>query len=228
MEKYAVIVAGGSGSRMGTALPKQFLLIHNRPVLWYTLNAFLKSYWDLQIILVFPAGFSDRVKGICESTGFAERIQLVMGGNTRFHSVQNGLSLVPDSSVVFVHDAVRCLVSPALINRCYEEALLFGSAIPCIDSRDSVRIIRDKDYEAVKRTDIKLVQTPQTFLSGLLLPAYQTQFREDFTDDASVVEANNHQPVHLVAGEENNFKITNPLDLAIAGKLLQPPQDPFR
>ena len=226
MEKYAIIVAGGSGSRMGTVLPKQFLLIHNRPVLWYTLNAFLKSYQDLQIILVSPAGFSDRISGICESTGFVERIQWVVGGDTRFHSVQNGLSLVPGPSMVFIHDAVRCLVSPALIHRCYEEALLFGSAVPCIDSRDSVRIIRDKGHEAVKRSDVKLVQTPQTFLSELLLPAYQTQFREDFTDDASVVEAS-HQPVHLVSGEENNIKITNPLDLVIAGTLLQPPQDPL-
>ena len=226
MKKYAVVVAGGSGSRMGGPLPKQFLLIHDRPVLWYTLNTFLKSYNDLQIILVLPAAFFETGSAICETTGSPQRIQLIAGGLTRFHSVQMGLSLVPEHTMVFVHDAVRCLLSTTLIHNCYEEALRFGSAIPCIDSKDSVRLLNKTGHEAIKRADVKLVQTPQTFLSNLLLPAYQTDYREEFTDEASVLEASHH-PIHLVDGEVTNIKITNPLDLVIAGKLLEPPQNPF-
>jgi 2-C-methyl-D-erythritol 4-phosphate cytidylyltransferase len=226
MKKYAVVVAGGSGLRMGRPLPKQFLLIHDRPVLWYTLNTFLKSYPDIQIILVLPAAFFETGMAICDATGSPQRIQLIAGGMTRFHSVQNGLSLVPEHSMVFVHDAVRCLLSTALIHRCYEEALRFGSAVPCIDSKDSVRLLREAGHEAIKRSDVKLVQTPQTFLSDLLLPAYQTDYREEFTDEASVLEAFHHL-IHLVEGEVNNIKITNPIDLEIAGKLLESPQNPF-
>ncbi len=179
MKKYAVIVAGGSGSRMGSLLPKQFLLIHNKPVLWYTLNAFLES---------------------------------------------NGLARIQEKSIVFVHDGVRCLIGPALIRRCYEEALQYGSAVPSIDAKDSVRILKDGNYQPVKRTSVKFMQTPQTFASDLLLPAYQVEYREEFTDDASVVEAF-HQPIHLVEGEVNNIKITTPLDLCLAEKLLDPPQN---
>jgi 2-C-methyl-D-erythritol 4-phosphate cytidylyltransferase len=222
LKKYAVIVAGGSGLRMGTALPKQFLLIYDKPVLWYTIHTFLKSYKDIQIILVLPAEYFDVGRAICDEIVSAYPIQTLTGGSTRFHSVQTGLSLVKEQSVVFVHDAVRCLLSPSLIHLCFEEALLFGSAIPCIDSKDSVRLIHESGHKTIKRTDIKLVQTPQTFLSDLLLPAYQTAYQESFTDDASVLEFSNHA-VHLVEGEANNIKITTPLDLAIAEKLLDPP-----
>jgi len=225
MKKYAVIVAGGSGLRMGTTLPKQFLLIHNKPVLWYTIHTFLKSYKDIHIILVLPAEYFDVGRAISDEIVSTYPIQTLTGGSTRFHSVQSGLSLVKEQSVVFVHDAVRCLLSPSLIHLCFEETLLFGSAIPCVDSKDSVRLIHESGHKTIKRTDIKLVQTPQTFLSDLLLPAYQTAYQESFTDDASVLEFSNH-PVHLVEGEANNIKITTPLDLAIAEKLLDPPQLP--
>jgi 2-C-methyl-D-erythritol 4-phosphate cytidylyltransferase len=222
MKKYAVIVAGGAGLRMGSLLPKQFLLIHNWPILWYTMQVFLKSYKDLQIILVLPEEYFDTGRAISDEMNphFP-----VIGGGTRFHSVQKGLSLVKEPSVVFVHDAVRCLVSPSLIHLCYEETIKFGSAIPCIESKDSVRIITDGGHASVKRTDIKLVQTPQTFLSEHILPAYQMPYHEKFTDDASVMEAAGHA-VHLVEGEVNNIKITTPLDLAIAEKLLEPPHHP--
>ena len=223
MKKYAVIVAGGSGMRMGSVLPKQFLLIHDKPILWYTLHVFLKSYKDIQIILVLPAEYYETGRAICDEIQSLHPVQTIIGGNSRFHSVQIGLSLIREQSVVFVHDAVRCIVSPSLIHRCYEDALQFGSAIPCIDSKDSIRIFSDEGYRAVKRTDVKLVQTPQTFLSDLLLPAYQTEFQETYTDDASVVEACHH-PIHLVEGEENNIKITSPMDLILAEELLDPPQ----
>jgi 2-C-methyl-D-erythritol 4-phosphate cytidylyltransferase len=220
--KTAVIVAAGSGTRMGSGVPKQFLLIHNRPVLWYTLNAFLKSFADLEIILVLPEHFLGEGRSISETTGASGRIQLITGGMTRFHSVREGLSLITEPAVVFIHDAVRCMVSQALIHRCYEETLQFGSAIPCIESRDSVRLVSASGHEAVNRSAVKLIQTPQTFLSDLLLPAYQTEYRETFTDDAAVVEASGHA-VHLVEGETGNIKITNPVDLAIAEKLLELP-----
>jgi 2-C-methyl-D-erythritol 4-phosphate cytidylyltransferase len=225
MKKYAVIVAGGAGLRMGSLLPKQFLLIHNWPIVWYTMQVFLKSYKDIQIILVLPEEFYDTGRAICDEMNPQYPVLTVTGGETRFHSVQKGLSLVQEPSVVFVHDAVRCLLSPSLIHFCYEEAIQFGSAIPCIESKDSIRILTDTGHVSVNRTNIKLVQTPQTFLSDLILPAYQTPFRESFTDDASVLEAAGGT-VHLVEGEVNNIKITTPLDLAIAEKLMDPPHHP--
>jgi 2-C-methyl-D-erythritol 4-phosphate cytidylyltransferase len=225
MIKYAVIVAGGSGSRMGSELPKQFLLIHDKPILWYTLHTFLKSYKDVRIILVLPADYYDAGRAICDEIVSIYPIQTIVGGSTRFHSVQSGLSLIKEEAVIFVHDGVRCLLSPSLIHLCYEEALRFGSAIPCIDSKDSVRIMSDSGHRAIRRTEVKMIQTPQTFLSNIILPAYQSSYQESFTDDASVAEAAGHS-IHLVEGEEDNIKITTRLDLAIAEELLDPPQFP--
>jgi 2-C-methyl-D-erythritol 4-phosphate cytidylyltransferase len=222
MKKYAIIVAGGSGSRMGSPLPKQFLLIHQKPILWYTLHTFLKSFKDIHIVLVLPAEYYDTGLAICEEIKSANPIETTIGGDTRFHSVQKGLSFIREPSVIFIHDAVRCLLSPSLIHLCYEEAIRFGSAIPCIESKDSVRILHESGHRSVSRTDVRLMQTPQTFLSDIILPSYQVGYSEIFTDDASVAEASSHS-IHLVEGEVNNIKITNPLDLAIAEELLEPP-----
>jgi 2-C-methyl-D-erythritol 4-phosphate cytidylyltransferase len=219
MKKYAVVVAGGAGLRMGGTLPKQFLLIHHRPVLWYTLNAFLKAYDDLQILLVLPTEYLALGRSIADATGASERIDIISGGPTRFHSVQNGLHLVQEQSVVCVHDGVRCLLTEALIRRCFETASRFGSAVPCIDSSDSLRILTDSGHAPLKRSQVKLIQTPQTFLSDWLLPAYKMPYREEFTDDASVVEADHHT-IRLVEGEINNIKITTPADLHLAERLL--------
>jgi 2-C-methyl-D-erythritol 4-phosphate cytidylyltransferase len=223
MKKYAVIVAAGSGIRMGSVLPKQFLLIHNKSILWYTLHTFLKSYKDIHIILVLPEEYYDTGLTVCNEMKAVNPIQAVVGGDTRFHSVQKGLFLIDEESIIFIHDAVRCLLSPSLIHHCFEETLKFGSAIPCVDATDSVRLIHATGHKSIKRSEIKLVQTPQTFLSTILLPAYATNYREEFTDDASVVEAAGCE-VHLVDGEPNNIKITTPLDLSIAEELLDPPQ----
>jgi 2-C-methyl-D-erythritol 4-phosphate cytidylyltransferase len=225
MKKYAVIVAAGSGTRMGSVLPKQFLLIHNKPILWYTLHTFLKSFKDLHIILVLPAEYYDTGLAVCDEMNAANPIRAIVGGDTRFHSVQKGLSLIDEESIVFIHDAVRCLLSPSLIHHCFEETQKFGSAIPCIDATDSVRLIHAMGHKSIKRSEIKLVQTPQTFQSTILLGAYQANYHEDFTDDASVVEAAGYE-IHLVDGEPNNIKITTPLDLAIAEELLDTPQFP--
>lgn len=230
LKKYAVIVAGGSGVRMGTSVPKQFLLLQGKPVLWHTLRVFLTAYDDLEIVLVLPAEHLETGRALVSGMGAPDRIRLVAGGATRYHSVRNGLQLIRDGlpatgdglpataadPVIFVHDGVRCLVSKELVYRCYEQALRLGSAIPVVDCRDSVRI----DNKAVDRNRVKLVQTPQTFLSSLLLSSYQAEYREAFTDEATVVEAAGH-PVYLVEGETANIKITTPEDLVIAEKMME-------
>jgi len=221
MKKIAIIVAGGNGSRMNSVLPKQFLLLKGKPVLYFTLNIFLNSYPDLQIILVLPQEFLAEGQKLVVDYFEQGRIRIITGGDTRFHSVQNGLQLVKDESIVFVHDGVRCLLSAALIHRCYEATLEFGSAIPVIDSKDSVRIANGNASEATERSNIKLVQTPQTFHSKILLPAFNNiDYKSKFTDEATVVEAFGLK-VNLVEGEEDNIKITNAIDLLIAEKILE-------
>ena len=219
MKKYAVIVAGGSGLRMGTQVPKQFLLLHGKPVLWYTLDVFLRAYEDLDIILVAPAEHMETARTVVYATMAPERVRIVEGGETRFQSVRNGLQPIREEAVVFVHDGVRCLLSTGLVHNCYEQAVRLGSAIPVVDSKDSVRVVTGADSAAIDRSRVKLVQTPQTFLSSILLPAYAQEYRESFTDEASVVEASGGK-VNLVAGETNNIKITTLIDLVIAEKLL--------
>lgn len=219
MNKFAIIVAGGTGSRMNNSTPKQFLLLQGKPVLYYTINTFLQAYHDLKIILVLPEEHVAAGQEIIDAFFDYSRIQIAVGGRTRFHSVQNGLQLVNEESIVFVHDAVRCLVSVDLISRCYDAACESGSAIPVIDCKDSVRIITEQGNEVVDRTTLKLVQTPQTFHSKILIPAYQIDYKDKFTDEATVVEAFGLK-VQLVAGEENNFKITRPVDLLLAESII--------
>ena len=220
MKKTAVIVAGGIGSRMNSDLPKQFILINNKPVLYYTLNSFLNAYPDLNIILVLPEEHIAAGQEIIDAYFNYDRIQITIGGRTRFHSVQNGLQLIADECIVFVHDAVRCLLSTKLIQRCYDAALEHGSAIPVIDCRDSVRIINGTENMAAERSNIKLVQTPQTFHSKIILPAFKIDYKDKFTDEATVVEAFGLK-VNLIEGEETNLKITRKEDLLIAAQILQ-------
>jgi 2-C-methyl-D-erythritol 4-phosphate cytidylyltransferase len=226
MKKFAVVVAGGMGVRMGTAVPKQFLLLHEHPVLWYTLEAFLGVYEDLQIVLVVPVGHEGTAKDMVASLTGAERIALVGGGDTRFHSVRNGLELIRKGvgdgadAIIFVHDGVRCLIGADLIRRCYEQAVQSGSAVPVVDCRDSVRLVEDEGRsKPIDRSRIKLVQTPQTFRGDILLGAYTMDHQEAFTDEATVVEVAGHT-VRLIGGEATNIKITTPEDMAIAEVLL--------
>lgn len=220
MKKTAVIVAGGSGSRMKSNLPKQFLLLKGKPVLYYTLQTFLQAYDDLNIILVLPEEYIAAGQEIIDAFFDYNRIKITEGGRTRFHSVQNGLALIEDECIVFVHDGVRCLLSEDLIHRCFDAAMEFGSAVPVVDCKDSVRIVKDDNSEVLDRERIKLVQTPQTFHSKILLPAFKIDFKDKFTDEATVMEAFGLK-VHLIPGEENNIKITRPTDLLIAEQLLQ-------
>jgi len=219
MKKYAVIVAGGSGQRMGTQVPKQFLLLHGKPVLWYTLDVFLRAYEDLDIILVAPEEHMETARTTIYATEAPHRIRMIAGGITRWHSVHNGLQPIREEAVIFVHDGVRCLLSTGLVHNCHEQALRLGSAVPVVDSKDSVRVMMGEDSKAIERSRVKLVQTPQTFLSSVLLPAYAQPYRESFTDEASVVEAYGGK-VFLLNGEANNIKITTPIDLVIAENIL--------
>jgi len=219
MKKYAIIVAGGTGSRMGSNLPKQFLPLKDKPVLYYSVKAFFDAYDDLQIILVLPIAFTDIGQEIIDAYFENERILLTNGGDTRFDSVKNGLNLVKEESIIFVHDAVRCLVSVDLIHRCYEVAMRTGSAVPAVPFKDSVRVINGDGSEAIDRSRLAIIQTPQTFHSKILLPAYEIDYKDKFTDEATVVEAYGLN-VSLTEGEETNIKITRPIDLVIAEQFL--------
>jgi 2-C-methyl-D-erythritol 4-phosphate cytidylyltransferase len=220
MNKYAIIVAGGLGNRMGGNIPKQFMLLKDKPVLYYTLKTFLESYYDLQVILVLPVDYTDMGQEIIDAYFDKDRIKITAGGDSRFQSVKNGLSLIENEAIVFVHDGVRCMVSNELIHRCYEQAVETGTAIPAIVSKDSIRLLCDTGNEALDRNKVMLIQTPQTFHSKILLPAFQIDYKDKFTDEASVVEAYGMK-VSLVEGDENNIKITRPVDLLIAEKILE-------
>lgn len=205
---------------MGGNLPKQFILLKDKPVLYYTLKAFLDAYDDLQVILVLPIDYTDMGQEIIDAFFDKNRIRITAGGDTRFQSVKNGLALVEEESIIFVHDGVRCLVSKDLIHRCYAQAVETGTAIPAIASKDSIRLLREEGNETFDRNRVMLIQTPQTFHSKILLPAFQIDYKDKFTDEATVAEAYGMK-VSLVEGEENNIKITRPLDLLIAEKVME-------
>ena len=204
---------------MGGTVPKQFLLVNGKPVLYYSLQAFLNAFADIEIILVLPVDYTDMGQEIIDAYFDKEKIRVAAGGETRFQSVKNGLDLVEDDSIIFVHDGVRCLLTEDLIDRCFKSAIETGTAVPVIVSKDSVRIVHDEGNDAIDRNKVMLVQTPQTFHSKILLPAFQIDYKEKFTDEATVVEAYGLK-VTLVQGEENNIKITTPVDLLIAEKII--------
>jgi len=220
MKKIALIVAAGNGSRMNNTVPKQFLFLKNKPVLYYSMKAFLDSYNDIEIILVLPEEHIAKGQEIIDGYFDASKIKITSGGRTRFHSVQNGLSLIKDQdAIIFVHDGVRCLLTKDLIERCYQSALEFGTAIPVIECRDSVRLLTNNGSKVLDRNKVKLVQTPQTFHSKILLAAFQIDYKDGFTDEATVVEAFGLK-VNLIEGETKNLKITTPADLFTAEFIL--------
>lgn len=220
MNKYAIIVAGGTGNRMGGKLPKQFMLLKGKPVLYYTIKTFLESYNDLQVILVLPVDYIDTGQEIIDAYFEKERIKITAGGDSRFQSVKNGLMLVKSEAIIFVHDGVRCLLTKDLIYRCYKQAVETGTAVPAIAVKDSIRLVNENGSDAFDRNKVMQVQTPQTFHSKILLPAYQIDYKDKFTDEATVVEAYGMK-VSLVEGEETNIKITKPIDLIIAESLVE-------
>ena len=217
---FVIIVAGGKGLRMGADLPKQFLPIGGKPVLMHTLEAFHKADAAMRLILVLPQSQQTYWKSLCEEYAFSIPHQVADGGETRFHSVKNGLALVDEAGLVGVHDGVRPFASIEVIRRCYAEAARYKAVVPVIDVVETVRVLQGEDSQTVDRNQYKLVQTPQVFDVALLKQAYQQPYTPNFTDDASVVEACG-QKIHLTEGNRENIKITTPFDLKIAETILQ-------
>ena len=223
MKKYAIVVAGGKGLRMGGEIPKQFIPVQGRPVLMRTLDAFHAYDESVELIVVLPVAQQDYWKELCREYDFRIPYRLADGGETRFHSVANGLVGVPDGetdALVAVHDGVRPFVSPEVIGHCYEQAVSAQAVVPVIDVVETVRRIEENgSTTTVPRDRYKLVQTPQVFTVSLLKHAYHQEYKPAFTDDASVVEALGIQ-VTLVKGNRENIKLTTPFDLCVAEALL--------
>ena len=219
MKKTAIIVAGGTGQRMGTALPKQFLAIEGKSILLHTIGQFVTAFSDINFIIVLPADYIQEGQTLITASGLIQSFQFVAGGDTRFQSVKNGLAQADSDAIVFVHDAVRCLLTPDLIQRCYQQAIEKGSAIPAVSSTDTIRITEGTKHYVVDRANVMMIQTPQTFNAALLKKAFEQAYQPAFTDEANVLEASGKE-VYLIEGEYENIKITRPLDLAIAEYIL--------
>ncbi|MBK8805459.1 MAG: 2-C-methyl-D-erythritol 4-phosphate cytidylyltransferase [Bacteroidales bacterium] len=220
--RYALIVAGGAGLRMGSDIPKQFLELHSKPILMHTINAFYTYDALVKIIVVLPNEQIDFWKHLYEKHNFSIKHELVAGGSERFYSVKNGLAAISDkNSLVAIHDGVRPLVSGNTLSRCFETAKKYNVAIPVIDSVDSIRYIENNESKALERSRVKLVQTPQVFNTEMIKLAYEQAYSQEFTDDASVFENAGNQ-VHLVEGNSENLKITKPHDLQYASHFLLP------
>lgn len=215
-----ILVAGGKGLRMGSAIPKQFLPLHGKPILYYSAKIFLDTFPDTKIVLVLPEEHISYSNIFLQA--FEERIDvtIVKGGATRFHSVQNGLKEAEPGSIVFIHDAVRPFIDKALLMRCYEKAVETGNAIPAVNVTDSIRQWDGNDFAAINRDDLKAIQTPQTFRSEIILRAFEQPYREAFNDEATMLESMGLK-VHLVEGSKKNIKITTPEDILFAEAILQ-------
>ena len=224
MDRFVIIVAGGSGLRMGTEIPKQFLPIAGKPILLRTIDAFRNAVDGIKIVVCLPATHFDYWEKCCKENGFdTHDITIVEGGKTRFHSVLNGLNTIKadGDALVGVHDGVRPFASAEMINRLFDAAEKDKAVVPVVDSVDSVRILsQNGENSQIDRRMVKLVQTPQVFDLQLLKKAYGVGFIETITDDASVVEYSGHK-ISLVEGCRENIKITTPMDLAIAEFILR-------
>jgi 2-C-methyl-D-erythritol 4-phosphate cytidylyltransferase len=215
-----LLVAGGKGLRMGSAIPKQFLPLNGKPVLYYAAKTFIDVFPDIKIILVLPEEHISYGNILLQA--FDQRIDLtiVTGGITRFHSVQNGLKETDEKSIVFIHDGVRPFISTDMLKRCYEQAIEKGSAIPAITVTDSIRQWSGTEFKAINRDHLRSIQTPQTFKASIIKKAFEQEYNETFTDEATVLEYTGAQ-AHLIEGLKTNIKITSPEDLLIAEALLQ-------
>ena len=220
IKKFAVIVAGGKGTRMGTAMPKQFLDLCGKPVLAHSVMAFTQTFPDINIILVLPQDMLSYAQIILKALPDPIDITLVAGGETRFHSVQNGLNAIEDEGIVFVHDGARPIINNALLQRCYNQAVDKGSAIPALPVAESMRILDGETSKPVNRDHMRVIQTPQTFRVSVILPAFTQAYSPAFTDEATVVEAHG-TAVYLCDGDKRNIKVTTPEDMVIAEAYLK-------
>ena len=218
LHKWAIIVAGGSGSRMQANVPKQFLELCGQPILMHSIRAFIDACETIGVIVVLPSSQIEYWQELCRRYGFDIPHEIAEGGDTRFHSVKNGLSLLSGKGLVAVHDGVRPLVSRQTIISCFQEAEKHGNAVPVVPITDSVREVSDAASRVLNRSILRLVQTPQVFDIALLKKAYEQEYMPTFTDDASVFEKNGYT-IRLVAGNVENIKITTPNDLVVAETL---------
>jgi 2-C-methyl-D-erythritol 4-phosphate cytidylyltransferase len=218
MNLYALIVAGGTGSRMGANAPKQFLELAGKPVLMRTIERFRSFDVSIKIITVLPEDQLGYWEELQKKYSFSIPNTVVKGGPARFFSVKNGLDKVEDNSLVAIHDGVRPLVSTDTIKRCFDAAEKFGNAVPVISPTDSLRMITEQGNIPVNRQYLRIIQTPQVFDSKLIKKAYLQDYSPDFTDDAMLLEKTG-ETIHLVEGNRENLKITNPGDMAVAEAL---------
>lgn len=219
-KRYALIMAGGKGMRMNSAVPKQFLKLDGKPILLHSINKFLNTDPNIEIILVLPPEYVVLWEQLCAEYMFHKPVKIAHSGESRFHSVKNGLEFVTEDSVVAIHDAVRPLVSTKTILATYKAAEMYGNAVPAVPINDSIRQIESSRTIAVDRSRYCATQTPQCFTSDIIKKAYQQEYKYIFTDDAMVVEFMGEH-IKLVDGNPENIKITSPKDLLIAEVLLK-------
>lgn len=219
MQRSTIIVAGGSGKRMGAPIPKQFMLVKGKPLLCWTIEAFHGFDPAMPIIVVLPEAQIPIWKALCIGHGFLVEHEVVAGGEERFHSTRNGLAVVKGDGVVAVHDGVRPLISKELIARCFAAAEEHGAAIPVVPISSSVRQVEGNASSAVDRSSLRAVQTPQCFRVALLRAAFAAPYDPAFTDEATLVERQGKR-IQLVDGQETNIKVTTPIDLQVAEVVL--------
>jgi 2-C-methyl-D-erythritol 4-phosphate cytidylyltransferase len=220
MTHYAIIVAGGTGQRFGSQIPKQFLPLKGLPILMHTINTFHAFDGDMQIVITLPPDFFDLWKSLCDQYKFNIKHKIVQGGETRFHSVRNGLDAIGNEGLVGIHDAVRPLVSRDTLERCFAAAKINGNAIPVVPLIDSIRELRGDNSVQLNRDTYVLIQTPQVFEIGVIKQAFKQSYSPDFTDDATVLEKTGKRII-LVEGNRENIKITNQSDMLVVEALLR-------
>ena len=216
LKEYVIIVAGGTGTRMKSSKPKQFMEINKVPVIVLAIRKFFNYNKNIHVVVAIHPNLKMELRMICQKYFPKNRIDVVFGGETRYHSVKNALSVVTDASgVVGIHDAARPFVSVPVIKSCYNVASKKGNAIPSISLSESIRKTSSKKNKAVDRTKFKIIQTPQCFNISLIKKAFKKKYSPNFTDDATVLESIGEK-INLVEGNYENIKITNPNDLIIA------------
>ena len=219
MKKFALIVAGGRGKRMDNTIHKQFLELSGKPILMHTIETFYNYDKNIEIILILPENQINSWELLCKKIPFSIKTKITAGGDTRFRSVKNGLEMIKEEGIVFIHDGVRPFVSHETIKNCEKTAIKFGNALPVIPVSESLRKLENQTSESVDRSQFFLVQTPQTFQTHLIINAYNQTASEEFTDDASVLE-HTGATIHLVEGNRENIKITYPQDYLVAEAFL--------
>ena len=219
MNKYVIIAAGGIGTRMKSSIPKQYLSVNDVPIIIHTINKFQLAIPGIKIVVILPSSRINSWEEFCAEHKFVFNHRICTGGETRFHSICNGLEMISGNALVAIHDAVRPLVSIALIQEVFKQAETNGNAIPAIKMDQSIRVIENGENKAIDRNKYRIIQTPQCFHADMLKKAYQLKYDESFTDDAVVVERTGIK-IHLIEGENNNIKITTQQDMLIAETLI--------